>query len=679
MAHPWPPHMNPRADYQDSETTLSQHRNLYFVGSAHVIYVYRPQGPNIGAKPKLILEPDLARPDARGHVSPHGPHNLNRLMTGDLGEDEILLFATDSGNIGAYSVATIASTIEEIEAIEDEICDPWSAGSRIHCFFTQFTGCSTWGLAIHKYARLIAVSANSHDITVFAFALQQGGSESPNARSQAISEHEDDRGWPYIAEQDELDKLRMMSREERRSVDLRIEYAGHRTNIPSVSFLNSDLDRHADFMVSLDIDNMLFIWRIWQSLEPLRVIELGLLSTPKLWDYGVVQGYRGQRGWGVMALDPRSFRTKTLLNFACPGGQQPSTYCELYEPTSPLYHRVSSQDVETPFPPEVDDILGRVSKGHPKPPDPKIEKLWQIPLDFPEPFLGTNLPMDYQEGVENAGGASIQPEQELSDADDDNDGDGNGPDGGFVDWSKNYRTDETYRNYLAQYSNFHYCPDFIDLPLVMKTPAKVHWENDFNLPNCYINFPIVTFSEQEVKLLRGPFSIQPCTTYDNPSYSQVNGMPAISRNWERFNLYEQIPELGLVIAASQRGRVCIFTMTDVPAEGPSLRLDHVLPRRTERVYGPLLGIATGPVASQLDCPDNERVNVPGEAIKNNWENIRHPYRRYRLLIYYMDQTILHYDLSYKWPEDMSGVKNDSQPDTSRWLLVRQLSSSGGRG
>ncbi|KAK5216045.1 hypothetical protein LTR72_010921 [Exophiala xenobiotica] len=74
---------------------------------------------------------------------------------------------------------------------------------------------------------------------------------------------------------------------------------------------------------------------------------------------------------------------------------------------------------------------------------------------------------------------------------------------------------------------------------------------------------------------------------------------------DRINMFQQIPELGIVIIASQIGRCAICTTTRNEKTGTlGLRVDWILPSRKQelrhvRPYMPLLGIATSPVQGRF--------------------------------------------------------------------------------
>ena len=73
------------------------------------------------------------------------------------------------------------------------------------------------------------------------------------------------------------------------------------------------------------------------------------------------------------------------------------------------------------------------------------------------------------------------------------------------------------------------------------------------------------------------------------------------RTIDRLNMTQYIPELGIVVIATQIGRVAICSLTRKRLKGPyGLRVDWILPfdaqeKSGERPLAPLLGIAVGPV------------------------------------------------------------------------------------
>jgi hypothetical protein len=138
-------------------------------------------------------------------------------------------------------------------------------------------GASAWGLAVHKYARLIAISANTCVVTVFAFALAKphtGEDDDSDGLPELVEDCQNyQQNWLFINEYEQLEQLTKSTPRNRRSRNVRLSYKGHLTNIPNVSFLNSDLDSNGMWMLSIDIDNQLIVWNIWDKLTPLKIFD----------------------------------------------------------------------------------------------------------------------------------------------------------------------------------------------------------------------------------------------------------------------------------------------------------------------------------------------------------------------------------------------------------------------
>jgi hypothetical protein len=109
------------------------------------------------------------------------------------------------------------------------------------------------------------------------------------------------------------------------------------------------------------------------------------------------------------------------------------------------------------------------------------------------------------------------------------------------------------------------------------------------------------------------------------------------RHFDRLNMLAFIPELSLVIAASQIGRAALLTLTRLEDDFSNLgavamfRLDLILPLKEHedflRPYYPLAGMAVAP----LQASETGRERWPSD-------------RRWRLLMHYVDQTVLSYEL-----------------------------------
>ena len=121
-----------------------------------------------------------------------------------------------------------------------------------------------------------------------------------------------------------------------------------------------------------------------------------------------------------------------------------------------------------------------------------------------------------------------------------------------------------------------------------------------------------------------------------PGYSEF-------RHMQRLNMIHQIPELGVIAVADQRGRVGLFTSTFWAQEKRhGFKLEIILPLRSEeeqekRPHKPLLGMTISPIQGQ-----QPRAYSPSESSS---EDGKIDIGRFRLMMYYYDHTILAYELS----------------------------------
>ena len=173
---------------------------------------------------------------------------------GELGSEEVLLCACDDGDVVGYMLRAIIRRIEDARFEESKPIRSFSP-KPLNPFLLHNVGASAWGLAIHQAARMIAVSANTHNITVFAFALDK-----------AENSKEDDSGpGKFPAEclrifknNDLLDRTRH---------NLIMQLAGHSTNIPNLSFCNLPGDATGKYLLSADIDGMVILWDVWNQTK----------------------------------------------------------------------------------------------------------------------------------------------------------------------------------------------------------------------------------------------------------------------------------------------------------------------------------------------------------------------------------------------------------------------------
>lgn len=164
-------------------TALSQHHDLYFVAYLGFVYVYRlGRGIRVAlGEPEAILNPNDSKTEMSKYVTaaitPGCPDVINHMVVGELGDQEILVVCRDNGDVAAWYTATIAQYIKRNKRMRKNCDQTTGRGDRVprqqhpRHFFAENVGASAWGLAVHKKSRLIAVSSNSHEVTVFALAL----------------------------------------------------------------------------------------------------------------------------------------------------------------------------------------------------------------------------------------------------------------------------------------------------------------------------------------------------------------------------------------------------------------------------------------------------------------------------------------------------------------------------
>lgn len=212
----------------------------------------------------MIIQPALEKPSADGLFRDESPRAINHLITGDLGQHEILLMASDNGNICAYYTERIyEATIEAQHRRGENIC-PCISSEIVRPFFSQWVRLSAWGLAIHKHARMIAVSTNELVISVFAFALVESGSV--RDESGQFDDYTVPRGWspPPVAD---LRTNSVPSRQHNYLIELT---SPNQDSIPSISFLNSEADMEGRWICSTNISGHLDVWDIWKGVVVLR-------------------------------------------------------------------------------------------------------------------------------------------------------------------------------------------------------------------------------------------------------------------------------------------------------------------------------------------------------------------------------------------------------------------------
>ncbi|KAL7628689.1 hypothetical protein AAE478_000204 [Parahypoxylon ruwenzoriense] len=303
-------------------TALSQIYNIYMVAYTDKIYVSRPRScitNALPAEPDLILKPPASEMsiDVGGYLDDTFPHQINHLIVGELGNEEILLLAYDDGDVIGYYTRHIENELFRRES------DGRNSGAILEPFFHENVGKSAWGLAVHKQSRIIGVSSNTHNVCVFIFALTGElyrhipelnsvhlfrilvKDENGNVRNPGI-----DSTDPAKVPHDDGKYAALENAVRRRDANWRINLETGRggNNIPNIAFSN-DADGEADKVVGVDINGNLWLMDIWDFTTRCPHVKIEALHRNRSRSNrnGHLDHLRRPRGWGVLVLPESSF------------------------------------------------------------------------------------------------------------------------------------------------------------------------------------------------------------------------------------------------------------------------------------------------------------------------------------------------------------------------------------
>jgi hypothetical protein len=297
------------------------------------------------------------------------PHSITRLHIDYLGNEEILLVACDDGDVVGWRVSEIYRLVSHIQQQksknEDHTYGFEDAEPQIRVFLHRNVGASAWGLAVHREARMIAISANTEQVTVIAFALTCPVADSDEEMDSSSEDIDAQRGLQGSRSQERIITLRASN------------------NIPAVHFDQGNQSGRWLFSSSIDGENHL--WDLWKPdvsdsafppttgrahltlqlrhrcelkmvasilynlagllkraadlfQEPARVIRLGYCvsaNNPPMQpcrcdDRSSVP----HASWGAIFVDPRACHRTTLLSEACgPGYENIKSQAMFYDIT----------------------------------------------------------------------------------------------------------------------------------------------------------------------------------------------------------------------------------------------------------------------------------------------------------------------------------------------------------
>ncbi|OAG17414.1 mitochondrial carrier [Alternaria alternata] len=534
-------------------TALSHRYNLYFLASVDEVHVYQPSFPdqNLPSEAELVLHPPKTGVVGQG-IDPSNPHSITRILVDYLGSEEILLLACDDGDVIGYRIQEIQRALEHRTNLQEPIND-----DSIHVFLHRNVGASAWGLAVHREARIIAISANTHHITIIAYALASG-SELDTSDHNAHGLSPPAPNFPYSRQKDDVFTLSATN------------------NIPALSFYGDS----GRWLLSSCIDGKTALWDL-NSREEVATFQLGWCASAS-----------------DLSTPPRYFRHRFLCE--CPAAQNVlhGAWGTIALDIRSAYESSSAEEF-TPAASTADfmDITNQKER-----------------------FRVSNRTSPFSESSES--------EYDSEAADDGDDG----------------TDDEQPAQPFAQL-----------IQAVSQSVCTKKPRSSCLLPRLKdaIIAPFLIFTKEDIFLVQGSYK-----TSMNYTLNQVTAMqrPLHPGRWvealtsqDRHCFFSQIPELGIFIVGSPIGHAGVFSLCFTKREDHEqprygFKLEYLLPfhksdqtKITGVPQGRLLGIAVAPIQGMFDVPRDT------EALEQEKETLQP--RRWRLLMYYMDHTVLSFELS----------------------------------
>ncbi|THW10799.1 hypothetical protein D6D23_10581 [Aureobasidium pullulans] len=601
-------------------TGLSHVYNLYFVAYVDRIYVYEPQFPsqNIEQEPVLIIDTETkpqSPEDQRhyGRYANRGTRAINRLLVQLLGTEEIIAVARDDGDVEAYYIRHIYSAIEKRAYYDNTL---GILGTDVKPFFQRNVGLSAWGLAIHSTARMIAASSNTHATTVFAFALTDGEPE------DEIDLSDEDEVYYYAMNE-------VKPPNDRRKNDVRIlAHAQGSQNLPDIAFCNTGNDPAGRWLLTADILGQVATWDV-HNLQLIQLVNAAL-SPPV---FSIPSGWMDPRNgvWGLLFLDPLSFRnTETVEEALGISEDQPSVDLQKVKDTAiwDLGRTVDRlENVRRPF------------KDFGKPVEVKNGN-YADPLEMSRQTANVSSSGTTSRRSHSQISSTIEEEEEDESEDRmPEDSDDSDDEVGYDSAEESHVTVQRQDGSLFQ----------VEKP---KPGARFRRGESMcgDLP-C----PILQLSFKDVYLYQPAPNSKAWEHFPMPSMRRLfrQEVPACfeSGKFGRINMYAQIPSLGVVIVATQKGRIAILSLTqtvtrmlDYAKQDPTLSPQD-RPRMEKRIYGFRVDHML-PLPSQEEAGHRPKAGIHGIAVGpvQGTEHLDDGLKRWRLLVHYQNHAMLAYEI-----------------------------------
>ena len=580
------------------------------------------------------------------------PHAINYLIVQKLGKDEVIATVRDDGDVEAVLVRHVVHAITT--RINSGSGEP--IADNVRPLFQKNVGISAWGLAIHTQARMIAVSSNRHEVTVFRFGLVGTKLGSPDAsQSQAAR---GSVGQSGIGSGRDSRSDDMKSRPDR-DADVTRQVLNGEANIPHITFCNTGDDPDGRWLLTTDISGVC------------RAIDLHEFAPVQAFRFGpyfpALQGGGYDRlnaGWGIIFLDKRSFIAQDTMQEAL--GMDGTDVL----PDAKSDMRIWDISKTTRLMPDVSHAFSKPVKQRTTALSPS-QSTTEVSsgASSPSPDRGTSrqISTTLATTLEQADSGDLSPDDDDDDYDDDGDNSGVPIDFDALsprtnpDPQPNEDEDESLEHDIEMWSDLD---DSEGENTEDSIPAAAYYSGERmcgNVPKFVrstnlcddLPCPILHASIRNVYLLQPsqerhganqPF-LPPMVGLAAPLKQSIQAEYSMLNKFDRLSMHAYIPTLGVVILASQKGRAIVISLTRVlqnmqyPVEIDSklglktnyaMRTECILPFKSQenagqRPFSPLHGIAVGPIQGT-------------ESVKNEAK------KRWRLLMMFQDHSLLTYEI-----------------------------------
>ncbi|KAG6042477.1 hypothetical protein E4U17_001433 [Claviceps sp. LM77 group G4] len=224
---------------------------------------------------------------------------INHLAVGALGQEEVVVTVHDDGDVTAFYTKEIADYIRSrfntrsgntMSREGRNLSSPAPSRCKVPTpFFKENVGRSAWGLAIHQQSRLIAVSSDRSEITVFAPALKAAKSREQPCDCDVCCQGVED-------------KVRRRARNWR----IVVVHGSSFSKLPNIDFVD-DEHGNADKVTAIDSTGAIWLANIWKPEQ--AAIRLTPSSRDIMLSEDSFSISRPSQGWGILPLANKYFLT----------------------------------------------------------------------------------------------------------------------------------------------------------------------------------------------------------------------------------------------------------------------------------------------------------------------------------------------------------------------------------